>query len=73
MCKIEKNEKVSQVWQKTVSDIKVPILELWQIWDTPLLLLSGPLWSGVVVPVRISSVYQILQFKKCLQEIIDTI
>ena len=42
------------------SDGEAPVLELWRMWSNPLLpLLSGPLWPGVVVPVRAPSMGQI--------------
>ena len=39
--------------------IKLPI---WRVWSTPLLL-PGPLWPTMVVPIRISSMGQIDLFK----------
>ena len=34
------------------SDDEAPVLELWEMWSThSLLLLPGPFWPGVVVPV----------------------
>ena len=35
---------------------EVPVLELWEVWSIPLLqLLSDPLWPGLVIPARVSS------------------
>ena len=47
------------------SDGEVPVmLELWGMWNTPLLpLLQGPLWPQVVAPERVLSVGQIKQFE----------
>ena len=43
-------------WHKIASDGVITVLELWGMLSTPsLLLLQGPLWAGLVVPVRISS------------------
>ena len=36
------------------------MLELWEMWSSPLLsLLSDPLWPGVVAPYRVLSIGQI--------------
>ena len=45
------------------SDGEVPImLEIWEMWSTPsLLLLPGPLWPGVVATDRVLSMDQIEQ------------
>ena len=45
------------------SEIEAPVQELLEIWSTtPLPLLPGPLWPGVVVPVSVSSIGQIELF-----------
>ena len=39
-------------------------MEIWLVWNTPSLpLLLAPIWSGVVVPIRVPSVVQIDLFK----------
>ena len=55
---------MSSVWHKTASEGEAPILETLEIWSTSLLLLlPGPLWPGVVVPVKVSSMDQTDDFK----------
>ena len=49
----------SRIHQKkkydTASDGKDPILYIFGVWSTPSLpLLPGPLWTEVVLPVRVS-------------------
>ena len=45
-------------------------LQFWAVWSTSsLLLLSGPLWLGVIIPVRIPSMGQIELFKNYLYSI----
>ena len=40
----------------SLSDGEVPVREVWGMWNTPSSpLLPGPLWSGVVVLVRVPS------------------
>ena len=47
-------DMVSWVWHYTALDGEAPILEIWGVWSTFLLpLLLGPLWLGVVVPVKV--------------------
>ena len=42
------------------SDGEAPVLEPWGMWNTySLPLFLGPLWPGVVVPVRVPSMGQI--------------
>ena len=49
------------------SDGKALVMELWGIWSTlSLPLLLGPLWPGVVVPVRVLSMGQIELFNNLL-------
>ena len=60
-CIIPKNDVLSvtlnSIWWWSSS------LEIWWIWSTPSLpLLSGPLWPGMVVPVRVPSMGQIEKF-----------
>ena len=54
---------VSWIWHLTAFD-GAPVLGLWVEWSTPLLtLLLDPLWLLMVVPIRISSMGQIVLFK----------
>ena len=46
------------------SDGEAWVLEIWGMWSTPSLPL--PLWPGVVVPVRVSSMGQIEIFNHFL-------
>ena len=55
----------SCVWHKTASDGEVSVLEILGVLSTPsLLLLPGPHWLEVVVPVKVPSVGQIDLSKK---------
>ena len=46
--------RVSWEWHKTASDDEAPVLEHCGMWNTLALpLLPGPLWPGVVEPVRV--------------------
>ena len=52
------------VWHKISSEGEAQALEIWRVYSTLLLpLLPFPLWLGVVVPVRASSMGQINPFK----------
>ena len=46
-----------------LSDVETPVLDLWEMWSIlSLLLLPGPLWPIVVVPVGVPSMDQIELF-----------
>ena len=46
------------VWPNIISGGEDQVLELWRGWNTPSLpLLSGPLWPGVVVLVKVTTPY----------------
>ena len=54
-------QQVSWIWKKLFDD-EAPALEIWGMWNTPMLpLLPGLFWSGVVAPDRILSMGQIEQ------------
>ena len=53
-------KEVSCVWHFTTSNVEASVLGIWGLWSNiSCLLLSGPLWPRVVVPVRVSSTGQI--------------
>ena len=67
-------EFVSLEWHYIASGGEASVLGLWRMWSTPLLpLLQGPLWPGVIVPVRVLSIGKTDLFKNdlyCMREII---
>ena len=65
------NYLVPWIWHLTTSGYEAPVVEF--VESTPsLTLLSGPLWPGVVVPVRVPSKGQIELFNLLLKITIDT-
>ena len=59
--------KVSRIRHWTTSDGEALDLAPWGAWDPPsFTLLPGPLWAGVTVYVRVSSIDQIDLFKNGL-------
>ena len=57
------NKRVCPGYDTKLSGSKVPVLEIWGVWiTTSLPLLPDPLWSGVVVFVRVPFMGQIELF-----------
>ena len=51
---LSSQKKVSCLWHQTASGGKVPVMELLGVWSMSLLLLlPGPLWPRVIIPIRI--------------------
>ena len=48
---------------QTPSDGEASVPDIWGVKSTPLLLLPGPLWPGVVVPDRVPPMAQIVLLK----------
>ena len=71
--KLHKYMDSTALQHKTASDTEDPVRKLWGVLGTPSLqLFPGPLWPGVIVPVRVRSMRQIENYY-CLIGIFDII
>ena len=56
-------ELASWIWYQSAFGGEAPVLEIWGIWRAPSLpLIPGPLWPGMIQPVRVPYIGQIEQF-----------